>query len=105
MKTKYMLLSCHHNAGQNYDIKVGNRHFENVAQFSYLGTAITNKNLIQKIIKKRLNLGNACYHSVQHLLSSRLLFKNVKIRIYKTIILPVVLYACETWFRILREGV
>jgi hypothetical protein len=41
--------------------------------------------------------GNACYHSVQNLLSSRLLSKNIKIRIYKTIILPVVLYGCETW--------
>jgi hypothetical protein len=45
----------------------------------------------------RLNSGNACYHSVQNLLSSRLLSKNIKIRIYKTIILPVVLYCCETW--------
>jgi hypothetical protein len=45
----------------------------------------------------RLNSGNACYHSVQNLLSSHLLPKNIKIRIYKTIILPVVLYGCETW--------
>ncbi|PNF15095.1 hypothetical protein B7P43_G15990 [Cryptotermes secundus] len=52
---------------------------------------ITNQNLIQEEIKRRLNSGNACYHSVQNLLSSRLLSKNIKIRIYKTIILPVVL--------------
>jgi hypothetical protein len=39
-KTKYMLLSCHQNAGQNHDIKIGNRYFENVAQFGYLGTMI-----------------------------------------------------------------
>jgi hypothetical protein len=44
-----------------------------------------------------LNSGNACYHSVQNILSSRVLSKNVKIRIYKTIILPVILYVCETW--------
>jgi hypothetical protein len=50
-----------------------------------------------------LNSGNACYHSVQNLLSSRLLSKNLKIRIYKTIILPVVLYECETWSLTLRE--
>jgi hypothetical protein len=49
------------------------------------------------------NFGNAFYHSVQNLLSSRLLLKNVKIRIYKTIILPAVLYGCETWSLILRE--
>jgi hypothetical protein len=59
--------------------------------------------LIQEEIKRRLNSGNACYHSVQSLLSSRLLSKNLKIRIYKTIIFPVVLYGCETWSLTLRE--
>jgi hypothetical protein len=51
----------------------------------------------------RLNSGNACYHEVQNLLSSRLLSRNVRIKIYKTIILPVVLYGCETWSLTLRE--
>jgi hypothetical protein len=69
-KTKYMLLSRHQNAGQNHGIKIGNRYFKNVAQFRYLGTTITNQNLIQEEIKRRLNSGNACYHSVQNLLSS-----------------------------------
>jgi hypothetical protein len=64
---------------------------------------VTNQNLIQKEIKRRLNSGNACYHSVQNLLSPRLLSKNVKVRIYKTIILPVVLYGCEIWSLTLRE--
>jgi hypothetical protein len=59
--------------------------------------------LIQEEIKRRLNSGNACYHSVQNHLSFRLLSKNLKIRIYKTIILPVVLYGCETWSLTLRE--
>jgi hypothetical protein len=90
-------MSRHQNAGQNHDIKIGNRCFENVAQFRYLRTTITNQNLIQEEIKRRLNSGNACYYSVQNLLSSRLLSKNLKIRIYKTIILPVVLYGCESW--------
>jgi hypothetical protein len=89
--TKYMLLSCHQNAGQNWDIKMANRSLENVSRFKYLGTTVTNQNLIQEEIKWRVNSGNACYHLVQNLLSSRLLLKNVKIRIYKTIILPVVL--------------
>jgi hypothetical protein len=87
-KTKYMLLSRHHNAGQNRDIKIANRSFENVSQFKYLGTTVTNTNLIQEEIKRRSKSGNACCHSV-HLLSSRLLSKNLRIRIYKTIILPV----------------
>ena len=50
-----------------------------------------------------MKLGNACYHSVQNLLSSRLLFKTLKIKIYRTVILPVVLYGCETWSLTLRE--
>jgi ribosomal protein S2 len=90
-KTKYMLLSRHQNARQNHGIKIGNRCFENVAQFRYLGSTITNQNLIQEEIKRRFNSGNACYPSVHNLLSSRLLSNNIKIRIYKTIILPVVL--------------
>jgi hypothetical protein len=102
-KSKYMLLSRHQNAGQNLNIKIGDRSFENAAQFKYLRTTVTNQNLIQEEIKRRLNSGDACYHSVQNLLSSRLLSKNVKIRIYKTIILPVVLYGCETWSLTLRE--
>jgi hypothetical protein len=64
---------------------------------------VTNQNLIQEKIKRRLNSGNACYHSVQNLLSSRLLSKNVKTGIYETIILPVVLYGCESWPLTLRE--
>jgi hypothetical protein len=102
-KTKYMLLSHHYNVGQNHDIKIAKRCFENVAQFRYLGTTVTIQNLIQEEIKRRLNLGNACYHSVQKLSSSRLLSKNINIRIYKSKILPVVLYECETWSLTLME--
>jgi hypothetical protein len=64
---------------------------------------VTNQNLIQEEFKRRLNSGNACYHSIQNLLSSRLLSKKVKIRKYKIIILPEVLYGCETWSLTLRE--
>jgi hypothetical protein len=73
-----MLLSRHQNVGQNQDIKIANRSFENVSKFKYLGTTVTNQNLIREEIKRRLNSGNACYHSVQSLLSSRLLSKNLK---------------------------
>jgi len=68
-----------------------------------LGTTLTNQNSIPEEIKSRLRPGNAYYHSVQYLLSSKLLSKNLKIKIYRTIILPVVLHGCETWSLILKE--
>jgi hypothetical protein len=54
-------------------------------------------------VKSTLNSGNACCHLVQSLLPSLLLSGNVKVKIYETIILPVVLYGCETWSLTLRE--
>jgi hypothetical protein len=87
-KTKYMLLSCHQNAGQNHDMKIANRYFENVAQFRYLGMKVTNKNWIHEEIKSRSNSGDSHYHSVHSLLFYCLLSKSIthsksiKIRIY-----------------------
>jgi hypothetical protein len=64
---------------------------------------LINQNDIHDKIKSRLNSRNACYYSVQILLSSHLISKNLKIEIYKTVILPVVLYGCKTWSLTLRE--
>ena len=72
-------------------------------EFKNLETTLTNQNSIAEEIESRLRLGNTCYHSVQNLLSSRLLSKNLKIKIYRTTILPVVLYGCGTWSLTLRE--
>ena len=76
---------------------------ESVEEFKYMGTTLTNQNSIQEEIKSRLKFGNVCYYSVQNLLSSRLLSKNLKIKIYGTIVLPVFWYGCETWSLKWRE--
>ncbi|KAJ4430966.1 hypothetical protein ANN_19559 [Periplaneta americana] len=92
-----------YNIVRNGTIKFGDLSFEEVEKFKYLGATVTNVNDTWEEIKRRINMGNACYYSVEKLLSSSLLSKNLKVRIYKTTILPVVLYGCETWTLTLRE--
>jgi hypothetical protein len=92
-KTKYMIMSRHPNSGQNQNIRIANESFENATKFRHLGTTLTSQNDIHDEIESRLNSRNACYYSVQNLLSSHL-SKNVKIKIYKTVIFSVVLYGC-----------
>jgi hypothetical protein len=58
-KTKYMIMSCYPNSGQNQNIRIAKESFENVAKFKYLGTTLTNQNDIHDEIKSRLNSGNA----------------------------------------------
>jgi len=84
-------------------MKADNSSFERVEEFEYMGTTLTYQNSIQEENKSRLKSGNACYHSVQNLLSSSLLSKNLKNKIHRTIILSLVLYGCETWSLTLRE--
>jgi hypothetical protein len=79
------------------------RSFERVEEFKYLGTTLTNLNSIQQEIKSKLKSGNACYHLVQNILPYSLPSKNVRIKIYRTIIPPVVVYGCETWLPTLKE--
>ena len=102
-KTKYMVMSRDQNAGQSHKVKINNNSFERVEKFIHLGRTLTDQNSIQEEIKSRLKSGNACNRSVQNLLSSSLLFKNLKIEIYRNIILPVVLYGSETWSLTLRK--
>jgi len=102
-KTKYMVMSRDQNAGRNHSVRIDNSTFERVEEFKYLRTTLTHQNSIAEEIKSRLRLGNACYHSVQNLLSSKLISKNLKIKVHRTIILPVVLYGCETWSLTWRE--
>jgi len=91
------------NARRIHNVRIDNSSFERAEVFKYLGTNSTNQNSIQKEIKGTLKSGNACYLSVQSLLSSSLLYKRIKIKMYRTIILPAVLYGCETWSLTLSE--
>jgi hypothetical protein len=98
-----MLMPHNTKLGQKDSIKIANRSFEDVAKFRYLGTTLTDQNCMHREIKCRLNSWNACYRSVHSLLSSCLLSRNIKVKIYKTVVQPVVLYGCETWSLTLRE--
>ena len=88
---------------QNENILIENLTFKKVEKFKYLGVTVTNTNDIHDEIKSRINMGNACYYSLEKILLSHLLSKKLKVNTYKTIILPVVLYGCETWSLTLRE--
>jgi hypothetical protein len=101
--TKYMVMSTDQTAGRSHSMNIDNSFFERVEEFRYLGTTLTNQTHIQEEMKSRLKSRNACYHSVHSLLSSSLLSKNLNIKIYRTVILSVVLYGCETWSLTLRE--
>jgi len=98
-----MVVSRDQNAGRIYSVRIDNNTFERVEEFKYLGKNLTNQNSIAEENKRRLKSGNACYHSFQNLLSSRLLSKNFKVKIFRTIILPAALYGCETWSLTLRD--
>jgi hypothetical protein len=102
-KTKYMIMARDQNAGRRHSMKIDNSSIERVDEFKYLGTTFINQNSIQEEFKSRLKLGNACYYSVQNLLFYRLLSKNLKIKIYRTIIMPIVLYGFEAWSLIIRK--
>jgi len=99
----YMVTSRDQNAGQYQNIKTDNFSFERLEQFKHLRTTLTIQNSIQEEIKSRLQSVNACYRTVQNLLSSSLLSKNIKFKIYRIIILLYVLYGYETWSLTLRE--
>jgi hypothetical protein len=96
-KTKYMIMSCHQNSGQNQNIRIANESFEKVAKFKYVRTTLTNQNDIHNEIRECLLLFSPkSFVFLSHI-------KNLKIKIYKIVILPVVLYGCKTWSVTLGE--
>jgi len=95
-KNKYIVTFRDQNVKRNRSIKIDNRYFESLEEFKYLGTNLTNQNSIQEEITSKVKSGNVCYNSVQNLLSSSSLYKNLKMKIYRNIILPVVACGWET---------
>jgi hypothetical protein len=102
VKTKCTVMSRDQKAGRNHNTKRGNKLFEKAEQLKHLRKMLKNQNSIREEFKSRLKSGNACSHSVQNLLFSSLLSKNIKIKVHRTIIFPFVLYGCETWSVTLR---
>ena len=95
-RTMYVIISRDQNAGRSHNIETDNSSSDRVDEFKYLKTTLTNQNSIQEEFKSSLKSGNACHHSVQNLLSSSTVLKNLRIKIYRTKILPVVLYGFGT---------
>jgi hypothetical protein len=90
IKLKYMVMSRDQNAGRSHPVKTDNSSFERVEGFKYLGTTLTNQYSVHEEIWSILRSGNACSHSVQNILPSSLLSKNLRIKMYRTTVLPVV---------------
>jgi hypothetical protein len=88
--TDYMLMFCQQSKGQNCNIKITNRHFKKVTKFTYLGIIVTKQDLVHETLS-RIKFGQAYFHSVQNILSSRLLAKSITIKLYETMIVAVVL--------------
>jgi hypothetical protein len=92
-----MVMSQDQNAGGSHNIKTDNSSFGREEEFKCLGTNLTDQNYIPGEIKSRLKMATACSHEVQDLLSSSFLSKNINVKIYGAIMLPIVLCGCETW--------
>jgi hypothetical protein len=96
-KTKYKEVGRRRMLMTNELITVGSNSYEKVNIFNFLGSLLTNQNYIHVEIRYTLKAGQSCYYSFQSLLSPRLLSKNLKMKIYETLILPVVLYGVREW--------
>jgi hypothetical protein len=102
-KAKYMIMSSQPNSGQNQNIRIAKESSENVATFKHLGTTLTNQNDIHDEIKEYIKFWKCSllFSPKSFVFPSHI--KKLKIKIYKTVILPVVLYGCETRSLTLRE--
>jgi hypothetical protein len=102
-KTKYMTIPRDKYARQNHKVNLGDMSFEMLERFRYLGTTLTKQNSIHEDVKNIIKSANVWYNSAQNPLPSSLLSENINVKIYRTVLLPVVLYGCEAWSLMMRE--
>jgi hypothetical protein len=78
-------------------IKIGEHEIERVQEFKYLGTQVNAQNIMKEEINSRIKQGNVVFYANKSLLGNKLLTRKAKIKLCKSVILPVVTYSCETW--------
>jgi len=96
-KTKYMIVSTTPKGRQTQNWKVGDKVFERVSSFKYLGNVINKEGRISECVKDRIQVGKRAYAANHHMLKSKIIKRSVEMQIYKTLIRPVVMYGSETW--------
>ena len=88
---------------QRNKLEIDNMSFESVQSFKYLGSTVNQNNTIEEEIKERLIAGNKTFYANQKMFQNRLLSKKSNLKLYWTLIRPIVTYACETW--VLKENI
>lgn len=94
-KTKYMKSSTQTNRCRS--IKIGTSVFEGVEEFTYLGSSVNTENNISLEIKRRVLLANRTLYGLSKILRSKFVRRYTKLKIYRTLIIPVLMYGAETW--------
>ena len=102
-KTKYMVTSTYEHRRNARDLRIGNKTFEAVQSFQYLGNIIGNTNNNNKCIKEGIMMGNKAYYANRQLINSSLISRSSKLQIYRTLVHPVVTYGSESWTLTLEE--
>jgi hypothetical protein len=97
-KTEYLVASRRNrNGGREQYIKIEELKFKRVSQFKYLGTMMTEDKDIKTEVSTRIQLANREYYGLEKVLKSKSLSKALKIKMYMTLLRPIVLYDSETW--------
>ena len=96
-KTKYMLPAGRGARRLGSHVSTGEYNFEVVKEFTYLGTAVNSNNDVSMEIKRRITIANRCYYGLSKQFRCRALSPSTKLTLYKTLVIPVLLYGAEAW--------